>query len=307
MQQSLMDWPVRPMEPVSIESAFDNADYLFQLKWDGVRILSYVYPNGEIRLFNRHLNERSAQYPELRQALEGLGRGTVLDGEVVTLDSAGKPDFHRVLRRDLVLSPVKIKALINSIPVHYMVFDVLWLNGEKCCSLPLVKRMEILDGISFKERIHKIESIPEHGKALFNAVKSEGLEGIIAKKADSVYRIGEKTESWQKIKCFRQLKAIVGGYLQQDHQIRSLLVGIPQEEGIRFTGSVASGVKQKQWDLLKDFFSNIPGPCPFINPPTMPDAHWVQPVLKVQVRFLEYSSYGYMRASSIIGFSEDQG
>lgn len=299
------NWPVKPMEPVSCDKPFDSADTLFQIKWDGVRVLAYVYPDNSIRLFNRRLNERTAQYPELVAALNGLCGCTVLDGEIIVPGKDGKPDFPRVLKRDLCRSPQKIAAAARSIGINYMVFDVLWFAGKPVYPLPLTERLEMLNSISFSNNIiHIVESIPESGRALFDAVKSEGLEGIVAKNAQSSYRIGKKTDAWQKIKCLRELTAVIGGYLSDNGRPRSLLLGLPSENGLMFIGAAACGITQSQWKMLIQLFADTIGPCPFEDLPDMKDARFVAPLLGVNVRFLEFSPGGVMRSPSITGFTE---
>lgn len=306
MGYAMSDWPVPPMEPVSRPDPFDNPGTLFQVKWDGVRALAYLGPAGSVRLFNRRLHERTAQYPELVEGLAGLTGGTALDGEIVAPGEGGRPDFPRVLQRDLTRSPSKIKALAGGVPVRYMVFDVLWLAGEPVYPLPLTRRLELLEGIGFRSPlIHVVESLPGTGRALFDAVKAEGMEGVVAKKADSPYRIGAKTDLWQKIKCTRTLTAVAGGYLEGNPaRPRSLLLGVPLREGLRFVGAAASGVTGEAWRTLGDLFGRIPGPCPFVNPPRDPRARWIRPVLAVGVRFLEYTESGVLRAPVVTGFSE---
>lgn len=299
------DWPVLPMEPKSAPCVTDSADMLYQIKWDGVRVLSYKFSNGSIRLFNRRLNERTAQYPEICEALDAIMPGTVLDGEIIALDQNGRPDFPRVLRRDLVRSPQKIKAAMAAVSVHYMVFDVLWLDGDAVYSWPLAKRLALLTGMDIKEGlIRLVDSVPAAGRALFDAAQAEGLEGIVAKKADSAYMIGKKTDAWQKIKCLRKVTAIVGGYLADGQRVRSLLFGLPDGDRLQYIGAAASGVTQAQWQNLRQLFAKMPGPCPFVNPPVLSDAHWVMPLLHAHIRFLEYTSGGVMRAPVITGFSE---
>lgn len=304
MQFTVSDWPIKPMEPVSVDEAFDDADMFFQVKWDGVRVLTYVYPDGKVRLFNRRLNERTQQYPEIVEIMSKLPNGTVLDGEIIAFGFGGKPDFPRVLQRDFLRSPVKIKTLAGIVQVHYMVFDVIWHKGKPVYDRPLVERLQILGEDDFNSPLaHKVESIPEKGKALFEAVKFEGLEGIVAKKTDSPYRIAKKTDLWKKIKCFRNVTGLIGGYLQEDPvRIKSLLIGLEEPEGLRYIGTAASGITQKEWQLLKNYFTKIPGNCPFANPPAGVNLHFVQPVLSVEVRFLEYTAEGVMRAPSVIAF-----
>jgi bifunctional non-homologous end joining protein LigD len=303
MDYTVSDWPVRPMEFDAGKAAFDDPDTLFQVKWDGVRCLAYSYPEG-IRLINRKLNERTAQYPEITGALSALKPGTVLDGEIVALGDSGRPDFPRVLKRDFARSQAKISLAMRSVPVHYMVFDILWLAGEPVYPLPIEDRLAMLHGLGFESGfIHAVESVEGSGKALFQAVDAEGLEGIVAKKKGSVYRIGQRTEDWKKIKCFRELTALIGGFLTEEGgRVRSLLVGVMEADGLTYIGSAASGVKQSEWARFREIFAGIPGPCPFINRPAQPDARWVQPKIPVSVRFLEYTPEGVMRAPVVLGF-----
>lgn len=193
MRYTQADWPVAPMEPVRRAEPFDDQNTLFQVKWDGVRALAYAYPGGGVRLFNRRLRERTAQYPELCAALSGLPAGTVLDGEIIAPDADGKPDFPRVLRRDLVASPAKIKRAADAVPVRYMAFDLLWLDGQTLCPLPLTERFAALDALTLDSAlVHRVESVPQAGRALFAAVQAEGLEGVVAKKN------GQHVRHWQK-------------------------------------------------------------------------------------------------------------
>ena len=304
-QYEFKDWPVKPMEPVSSPTVVDSADTLYQIKWDGVRVLSYKYPDGSIRLFNRRLNERTDQYPEICAALKNIPSSTVLDGEVIALDQNGRPNFPRVLRRDLVRSSRKIRAALTGVPVHYIIFDLLWYSGKAVYSLPLTDRLMRLADMKLNEGLLRIiDSVPGAGSALFDAAKTEGLEGIVAKKADSAYVIGKKTHAWQKIKCMRDVTATVGGYLAEGARVRSLLVGVPYEDKLQYIGAAASGVTQMQWKKLAQLFVQSQGPCPFLNPPSLPDAIWVLPLLNVHIRFLEYTSGGMMRAPAITGFSE---
>ena len=305
MQKAMEGWPVNPMEPVTVQSAFDSSDFLFQVKWDGIRCLAYRFANGDIRLFNRRLNERTRQYPDIIGALHFLPPGTVTDGEVVALGPDGKPSFPLVLQRDLVKSPQKIKKLSRPLPVFYMVFDILWLEGEPLLSLSLVERLERLRSLNIPaDGVQVVDSVEKSGTALFEAVKAEGLDGIVAKQKDSPYLVGQKTPLWQKIKHWRELTVWVGGYLKDEAgRIRSLLIGIREESGLRYVGGVASGVTQKQWGMLQAFCKSAAAPCPFSNPPKDSAARWVRPGLSLHVRFSEYSPNGRLRNPSVIEFA----
>ena len=299
-----VDWPIIPMELTIHDAPYDSPDTLFQVKWDGVRCLAYAYPDG-VRLYNRRLNARTLQYPELIECLSALPAGTVLDGEIVALGPDGRPSFPRVLRRDLARSATKTGVLKNSVPIHYMVFDILWYAGEPVYTLPLTKRLAVLERIPLSLPAFRVESVFGEGKALFEAVKAEGLEGIVAKKLNSVYRSGERSADWQKIKCLRELNGFIGGYIPKPGGMRCVLVGVQEENGLLYIGKASSGPTQKEWGKLHARLQAIPAPCPFVSPPAAEkDAAWVEPLLPIRVRFMEYTKEGVMRAPAIIGLPE---
>ena len=298
------DWPILPMELMICDTPYDSPDTLFQVKWDGVRCLAYAYSDG-VRLYNRRLNVRTSQYPELTECLSMLPPGTVLDGEIVALGPDGKPSFPRVLRRDLARSNAKTSVLKTSVPIHYMVFDILWHGGTATYGLPLIERLERLNNIPLLPPAFHVDSVPGQGKALFEAVRAEGLEGIVAKKAQSVYRIGERSPDWQKIKCLRELDGFIGGYIPKPDGMKCILVGVQDENGFLYIGKASSGPTQKEWSRLQARLRTLTAPCPFYNPPVSEkDAVWVAPILPIRIRFMEYTKEGVMRAPAIIGLPE---
>lgn len=297
------DWPVIPMEMATLPASYDSADTLFQVKWDGVRCLAYAEP-GEVRLFNRKRNPRTLQYPELVAALSTLPEGTVLDGEVIALGPDGKPGFPLVLRRDLARSAQKLRAAISAIPVSYMVFDVLWHAGKPLLERPLRERLDVLAQLPLAPPISRVDTVPEQGKALFAAVEAEGLEGIVAKRADSLYLPGQRTPLWQKIKCRREIKAVVGGYVPKPDGVRCVLIGIWEEGELLYVGKAGTGLTMAQWSELAKRLRAIPGPCPFAHRPPEPGAVFVRPVIPATVRFLEYTQDGVMRAPVLARLEE---
>ena len=177
---------------------FDDPQWLFQIKWDGVRCLAYI--SNEIKLFNRKLKPRTTIYPEIVDALKPMPKGTVLDGEIVALREDGSPSFYKTLRRDLRRRPPTPLALANA-PAYYMVFDMPFYNGESLCRLPVEERLKKLaQALPESPVVKNVDVIYEKGTALFAAAEAHGLEGIIAKRRDSPYLIGTKSPLWLKIK-----------------------------------------------------------------------------------------------------------
>lgn len=293
------------MEPVQVSKPFDSDDFLFQIKWDGVRCLAYS-SNG-IRLINRHLNERTTQYPEIVDALSFMPENTVIDGEIVVPGDDGKPSFHKVMQRDLAKTPHTITKLCHTLPAVYMVFDILWYKGRNIMEKPLTERIDYLKNLIRKNNsVFCVDSVFGTGIALFDAVKNESLEGIVAKELSSPYVLGKKVPLWKKIKNWREINAIIGGYsLDESGRIRSLMVGIPVGEGLRYVGNVYSGLTQEHLTVLKKYFeTKTPPPCPFINVTASKDAsiRWITPEINLKIKFLEWSPDGKLRNPTVVGF-----
>lgn len=280
--------PFKPMELKILQEPFDSDDFLFQIKWDGVRCITNNF-DGHVRLFNRNTNERTDQYPEIVSQLESfMPDNTMFDGEIVALGGDGKPDFYRLLKRDFAKDKAKIVTLAKSVSVYYMVFDIIYLKGQKLTDLPLTSRLISLTGlIPPLSNIHLVDSIYGKGCMLFDIAREQQLEGIVAKKLDSRYISGEKTNYWYKIKSYRHLDAFVGGFTELNGI--SLLLGIPDEMGLLWIGNAGTGLKQSEWRNLQEHLNNISTDvCPFINCKSKPqDITWVEPKIKVSVRYLE--------------------
>lgn len=206
----IMERPSYPFTPMLLGSAslpFDDKNYAFEVKYDGVRILSRIAESAV--LYNRRLNARTRQYPEIAAQLKelcskaGAGAATVLDGEIIALSAEGAPDFYRVMKRDRVAEPAQ--RFIKENPAYYMVFDVTELNGAALYAAPYALRREKLEAL-FKglktplPNIKLVDSVTGGGTALFMAAEGEGLEGIVAKRLDSVYKANVRSHDWLKIK-----------------------------------------------------------------------------------------------------------
>lgn len=292
-----------PMEPAAVREPFDDPAFLYQVKWDGVRLLAFS-EGGTVHLQNRRLRLRDGFYPEL----DGLPRllkkdGVVLDGEVVAF-AQGKPSFPLVLRREQVTSPARVRELLRSVPVTYLVFDLLYLGGEPLLKLPLHARQEKLACVLRPDgAIQLVESFPL-GSKLFAAVKEQGLEGIVAKRRDSPYLPGAKSRDWLKVKVRRRQLCLVGGYSVKGKRLQSLLVGAWRGADLIYLGRVGTGLKAQEWDLLAKALEELAVPeCPFAGCPQSPSYRWVRPVLPVWVEFSEWTEDLHLRAPSVVGFA----
>ena len=179
---------------------FDSDDFVFEIKWDGIRMLAFVEAHG-YRLMNRHGIDTTARYPEF-DFLAELPPGTVLDGEMVVMLN-GKPDFALVQSRDKTRSPLKIRALSQVQPATYIGFDLLYENHLSLLKQPLLARRERLEVLVQRwncPRLAFSQGLVGKGRALFAQVCQQGLEGIVAKNLTSLYRPGKRGPEWLKIK-----------------------------------------------------------------------------------------------------------
>lgn len=306
---NLLPKPLTPMEPREIREPFDSPQHLFQVKWDGVRCLAYL-ENDRVELINRRHNYRTNQYPELIIELKKLkNSGMILDGEIIALDSSGQPNFRRVLKRDLIKNKEKADNLVAKIPIAYLVFDILFFNSSNICHLPLTERQEILAStlspLATSALIKLVDSFPQEGISLFNAVTAQGLEGIIAKELTSPYLAGQKSAYWYKIKCWRQQQAVICGLLVKNNQLRSLLVGAFAEDKLIYLGNVASGLTEEQRKLLLAYGkNNSTKASPVINPPPKLAGKiiWVNPEIVLLIKYLEWTSDLKLRSPFIADF-----
>jgi ATP-dependent DNA ligase len=189
---------------------FDSADYLFEIKWDGTRMLAAI-DRGGYRLVNRHGRERTAQYPE-SECLREFPAGTLLDGEMIVLQDS-KPVFGKLLTREQTQDPLKIRMLARSLPAVYVAFDLLYADYEPLFQQPLERRRERLQKLVEDHEGSEIvfsAGVVGQGRAFFEKVCREGLEGVVAKRRGSRYRPGKRTDAWIKIKPRHGAESIAG-------------------------------------------------------------------------------------------------
>lgn len=294
---------IQPMDPILCREAFNDPDFVYQVKWDGVRMLAYL-ADGRVTLINKRRHIRTEQYPELQQ-LAGLVQESraVLDGEVVVLKQ-GKPSFASVLSRDLSRGR-QVDHLLRQYPIHYMVFDLLWA-GEDLRHLPLTERQAALaQTLVPTETVQAVENF-DQGKSLFAAVKGQDMEGIVAKRRLSRYISGQKHRDWFKIKYRRAQYCVVGGYTLRGTRINALLLGVFRNQALMYVGRVGSGLKEAEWMVLTRELTRVEvASSPFANKPPGPGYHFVPPHLVVRVEFAEWTENLTLRSPVITGFSND--
>lgn len=300
--------PFKPMEPVAANKVPVEEKHLFQVKWDGVRILAHV-GGGRVFLHNRKFRERTHHYPELWRLNDLVAGEAILDGEVVALRE-GQPSFPLVLERDLVKAGAadreKIRRLIKQVPVFYMVFDLIFLDGRDLTGLPLEERQALLaEHMRTDDLVHPVESFND-GPALFAAVSEKGMEGIVAKEKGSLYRSGKKHPSWQKVKYRLKQLVTIGGFTVKGGQINALLAGAYHQGKLVYVGRVATGLSGRDLAALTPFLrESVQSVPPFVNASPAKDKVWVRPQITALVDFQEWTEDLRMRQPVISGFTKD--
>lgn len=296
-----------------------TAEWLFELKWDGVRAMARVW-DGQATLASRLGNDVTAGYPELAPLGRSLGgRAAVLDGEIVAFDERGRPSFERLQRRMHVRNPSR--PLMAQVPVLYVVFDVLWVDGQLLTSEPFAERRRRLEALGPKGRSWQVSHLlPEPpDEDMLAACRHVGLEGYVGKLASAGYSVGKRSKAWTKVKCVRQREFVVGGWSEgsggRSGRIGSLAVGwvdpdVPPPPGhsfaLRYAGQVGSGLNDFLLRHLGSVFEDLAADTsPFVPPPPLPPLHLVRPSVVAEVMFNEMTTAGLLRQPSLKGLRND--
>lgn len=284
----------------------DDADWAFEMKWDGVRAIAEVTPEGT-RLISRNGNDMTVAYPELQELGGSLnGERAVLDGEIVALNKAGRPDFGLLQPRMHLTRTRDAEAAAAKTPVQFMVFDLLWLDGNSLLDLSYEQRREILEqAVESGHDGGHIQVPPALDLGMDDAVEASkelGLEGVVAKRRSAGYSAGTRSRSWVKLKNqFSQEVVIVGwrpGQGNRANKVGSLLVAVPDGTDLQYIGRVGSGLSEKDLALVGSRLKKLSrktAPLDDVPRADASDARWVRPVLVGEVTYAERTGTGKLR------------
>lgn len=298
----------KPMLAKDAEKPFSSKDWVFEIKWDGFRAISYIEEPFSVR--SRNQKELKQNFPELEQ-LRHLGRGLVVDGEIVVMKD-GKPDFQRLLERGQAVSTREIERQAAKSPAVYIVFDVLEKDGESLTGLSLMERKQVLK-TSLREGSNVLVSdfIEENGEAYYRLVLEKGLEGVVAKRKDSLYEEGLRTGSWLKIKPLKTCDCIIFGYTEgggvRGKTFGALLLGVYSKEGKPlYLGKVGTGFSEQTLRSLMGKFEKVKTQ----NAPFKADVDgsvtWLQPKLVCEVAYQVLTNDFKLRMARFRGLREDK-
>lgn len=282
-----------PMRPAPAAEPFDSPDHLFEAAWNGVRALAFI-EGGKLRLQGRDLKPITSQYPDL-EVLPGLvtGDGVVLDGEIVALDSQGRPDFPRLqarLRRQEHSEEGRVARLT---PVTYIAFDILYWEHRPLLQDPLLRRKYVLQEVArARPPLRVSEWMEDAGVSFFQAAERLGLDGMMARHKRGIYLPGKRSTDWLEVKVARSGLVAIGGYAfgggKRREPFASLLLGAYEGDRLVYAGSVSGGfseaARKEVYERLAPLHTDA---CPFAEPPAHIQRfiYWCRPELACQVKY----------------------
>ena len=303
---------IAPMLATLVNEPFDNKGWQYEIKWDGYRALAYVQ-KGVVEIKSRNKKSFNEKFYPVYEALKKWKINVVVDGEIVVVNEKGIPDF----------SGLQAWRSEADGELHFYLFDILWYEGKDLMQLALGERRKILRSVVPASRVIKFsETFDATGSAFFAMADKMGLEGIMAKKTDSLYIPGARTREWLKIKTEKRQEAIICGYTINENsskQFSALLLGLYEGSELRFIGPVGTGFSNDlQKELLQKLKPLVTPKCPFKevpdynkpsrfrpNPPKA-SVTWVKPVLVCEISYRELTRDGSIRHPSFKGLREDK-
>jgi bifunctional non-homologous end joining protein LigD len=289
----------------------EDGRWAYEIKWDGVRAIAFVQ-GGRLVLQARSERDITPRYPELRPLAEALaGREVILDGEVVAFDG-GRPSFQKLQSRMHLTSDHAVRRLARDEPVHYIAFDLLYLDGRSLMDLRYDERRAALaelglEGPTWQAPAHHVGD----GAALLELTRSRGLEGVIAKRLDCPYVPGRRTQGWIKVKNVARTDAVIGGWLPGERgragRLGALVIGIPDDDGVlRYAGRVGTGFTEAELTRLGRLLEPLASAdSPFTGRQPPRETRFVEPRLVAAVDFNERTQAGTLRQPSYKGLRDD--
>ncbi len=289
-----------------------ESDWVFEFKWDGVRAVA-VIDGGDVKLWSRNAKNMTTAYPELSGLGREFGEGrTVLDGEIVVLDENHRPDFGLLVHRIHISNQSAAVELARSHPATYFIFDVLMIGGVDATSLPWTDRRRLLETLDLDGVSWRVPPVfVGEGEVTLEAAVRLDLEGVVAKRTDSVYSEGTRSQSWRKVKLIKRDEFVIGGWTDGGGKrvggFGSLMLGVYDDDDLRYVGSVGTGFSDVLIaDLMTQLVEFETGIDPFQGGPDRPDGHFVDPVMVAEIAYGEWTRDLVLRHPSFKGLRFDR-
>jgi bifunctional non-homologous end joining protein LigD len=294
------------------EAAFSSPEWIFELKYDGYRILASRSADAQVLLRSRNAHDLTATFPEVARALRSLPYDVVLDGEVVVLGDDGRSQFGELQKRAKLHRPADVERAAVERPATYFVFDLLGFDGYDLRNLPLVQRKQMLQTVLPRlGPVRYADHVAAQGIEMFEKVRTMGLEGIIAKRADSPYR-GGRGPAWQKIVADRTADFVVCGFTVPRGArggFGALHLGVYENGALVYAGRVGTGFNDAQLEELRaglDTIGRDTPPCASAPVSRSGEHHWVEPEWVAEVRYKEVTGDGLLRAPVFVRLRTDK-
>jgi DNA ligase D-like protein (predicted ligase) len=302
---------IKPMECLAVTQLPEGADWVYEIKLDGYRAVA-VNAKGKLNLYSRNRKSFDRQYPYIVEALKELPANTVVDGEVVALDEAGRPNFN-------LLQHSRSEAK----RICCFVFDLLVFQNRDLTRLPFLERREAMKAfLKFgSPRLRIAEYLETSSDEMLRVAREMGLEGVVAKRKDSRYEVGKRSGSWAKFRLNSGQELVIGGYIPGARGVDSIIVGFYRRSDLIYVARVRNGfVPATRRLVLGKLRPLTASACPFVN---LPETHkgrwgdgltaedmkkcvWVRPEAVAQIEYLEWTEGDHLRHSKFVGLREDK-
>src|SRR5437868_15343797 len=280
------------MQAASAEAPFSSPEYIFEVKWDGLRCVLFRDPDGRVRLQDRGLTDLTADIPEVVAAAKRVPPGSVIDGELVATVTAGRPNYPRLPQR--LAGGARMR---DEIPTAYLAFDALYLEGRPLMRQPVIRRRaRLAKAVETGGHMFVPQHIDEDGVELFEACLERGLEGVLAKHKQSPYVTGQRSPFWLKVKAVKSDDFVVIGWTGE-RPFDALVVGFYEDGRLLPCGTVGGGWDDEAARLVRAQLADLASETSPLEPPPImvKPVHWCRPELVVSVRYSEWSPDGTLR------------
>lgn len=279
----------QPMLLKEIKKPFNDSNYIYELKFDGFRAIIFANPKY-VRIQNRKGQDVTDLYPELQMIKSLVNKNMIFDGEIIILEN-GLPSFKKLQARAHLKKKEKILFQSKKNPVIFMCFDILFAEKD-LINCPLIDRKKILSSVKENDVFLKVKEIDTLGIPLFKEVKKRNLEGIIAKKKNSIYEINKRTDSWLKIKNLKREIFYIGGYIEKEkNAVISLLLFEKKNNKFRYVGKVFMAKKNKLYKKIKEMKIEKKPLCPIEKENVL----YIKPIYLCEVEYLERTEKNQLR------------
>jgi bifunctional non-homologous end joining protein LigD len=305
--------PPAPMLATPLDKPFSREGWIFELKYDGIRAMVSVAGDA-VRITGRRGGDETSRYPEAKAIRAGIrARQAVVDGELAVLDAEGRPSFERLQQRINVGRESDARRIAADHPVTFIAFDLLQLEGRDMLTTELrIRKKTLRETIVDSPHILFAEHVERDGIALFEVARTSGVEGIVGKRADSLYRPGLRTPDWVKIKSWRSQSCAIAGYTagrgRRTSQLGALILAVLKDGKLVHCGQVGTGFDEKTLRDIKERLAPLVVPTCQLEktPKTSEPATWVKPELVCEVRYSEWTNEGMLRHPAFRTLRPDQ-